>query len=68
MASWWEGVKHMLGFHHREPPTHEDAEAERKRLADERQRAEARRRVAALDLRVEVLTRRLDKHEERPHG
>lgn len=60
----------MMGLGHRTPPREqvsnniEDSDKRRKELAE---REDAKRRVAALDVRVDVLTRRMNKHEKQPH-
>lgn len=40
---------------------------EHKRLADLEERRDALRRVEALDLRIDVLTRRVSRHERKPN-
>ncbi len=56
----------------RAPKGHEDQlpvdpEASAQRQVEAAEREDARRRVAALDLRVDVLTGRLRRHEQRKH-
>lgn len=53
--SWIDGVKRMLGI---EPPSEHEHEQDTE-LED------AKRRVAAIDIRVGVLSRRLASHEGR---
>lgn len=59
----------LLGTNAKRPPKPlktPDSEEERvNRIADQAAREEARRRIVALDLRVDVLTRRMTKHERK---
>lgn len=58
---WWDRVLRILGLEQpRVVPPHVPDE-------DERAMNEARRRLTALDNRVDAIGRRLNKHERSPH-
>ena len=72
MAKWWEVVMNTLGLSSVRPPKpvngqtpHDTEQGRINRIADQEAREDARKRVAALDLRVDVLTRRMAQHERK---
>lgn len=62
MPEWFEGLKRMWGApqKHAASSPSIDAEQDEKLVL-------AKRRLDALDVRVDVLTRRLKSHEAKPH-
>jgi hypothetical protein len=59
----------MLGMNpsRQSPPLNGQSEDDfKRRQADAEAREKARQRVQALDIRVDVLTRRIDRHERKP--